>query len=285
MDNNSTYQKESCKLAVFGDSYADSNIHHATAKGWAHYLCEINGWDMNTETLQTGLSGAGNWWAYSQFRKALNAYNIEHAVFVFTEPNRLPIAKISDDITPSAAFMSSLYDKILDADLEPQFGPGASYNEFQVIEMWREVFTDESNEYDLLHWINLTCAKECIQLAMQHNIKFTVMVPFCASMVTGNYDNVVDPDAHLIITCVDDVSLAEMQLHDPAVDDIYWQGHLLGAPFDTRVNHLNNHNNKILASLVNQGLQGHKGYIDFSQRDDLDTSPEAIQQYGKILFK
>ena len=270
--------KQYQELAIFGDSYADSNIHSDFALGWAHYLCDINGWNIETDAVQTGLSGAGNWWAYSQFCKALDNYHIKNAVFVFTDTGRLPIATLTPDITPSVSFLSNIYDTIDQQDSTPMFGPGATFNEYQVIKMWREVFTDDQR-YDLLEWINRSCARDCIQLAIKNQINFTVVVPFQFSM--RNYNDILQPDQHQIITGVDTVSLAEMQLHNPDVAGVDWGENI----YDTRTNHLNNHNNKILASLIQQGLSGGKGVIDFSERDDLDTSPETLQQYGTILFK
>ena len=271
-------QKETMQLAVFGDSYADSNNHIEFGQGWLHYLCELNDWDVSVDTLQTGLSGAGNWWSYTQFRNALDCYMIKNAVFVITDTGRLPIAKLRGGITPSASYLANMYDIIKDSGMEPLFGPEAAFNEYQVIEMWRDVFTD-GGPYELLEWINVSCMKECLLLAEEHNINYTVVVPFDNSI--ESYSAILQPEHQQIITCVDNVSLDEMQLNDATVQGIDW----IGSCYDTRTNHLNNHNNKILAAEINQGLMGRNGIFDFSERDDLDTSAETISLYGNILFK
>ena len=99
-----------------------------------------------------------------------------------------------------------------------------------------------------------------------------------------------DPDIinnFMIITGIDKVSNMETKTYSDdmagtefvkAMKEIKWKN----SEFDTRCHHLCKTNNKVLADLIWQGLNGQKGIYDLSEQPGLNFN--EIHNYADIVY-
>lgn len=275
------------ELGVFGDSYADHKSPMPQKDGWMHHLSNYLNLDVQLDTVFTGESGAGNWWAYTQFKKALQSFTIKRAVFSFPSRGRLPISQNKDGyVVPNMAYMYHMFRSFNNRSIinnnnmmtyydDKEEFPAGSNSQYEVMKMWWEVFEDE---HDLVGFINDHAALSCIKLAQENNIKFTVIVPFKTEW--ENEYTIFDPTQYTVITGLDEISRKEMQLDNENIDYIEWHG----GGGDARTNHLNSHNNTLLAGAILDGFD-RTGLVDYTLMRNLDTTVTTIKNYGKVVYK
>jgi hypothetical protein len=279
--------KKTLKLAAFGDSYADFK-GPIENEGWHYELCQLRNWDMHTETLNTGESGAGNWWGYLQFIHTLESHHIENVVFSFTDIYRLPIAN------PNGTNFSFEYlgychwqehgNKMQqqafkeEIDKRKPLGTNEQYQPSAVVELWQDLFDTQDHPHLLTNFIARYVYHDVVRLCKEHNINLVALIPFDA--VDYGIKSTSDVTVQTI-TAIDKVSHLEQQSHNPDILGLQW----ITQPFnDERTNHLNNNNNKILAEYINKGLLGEAQLVDFSLVPGLDTSIESMAPYCTFTF-
>lgn len=283
-------KKPILELAVFGDSYAD-NKGPRPHEGWHQALCKINGWDMHTQTVNTGESGAGNWWGYINLLHYVKTHKIRNVVFSLTDIKRLPIA------SPNGANFAYEYggyihqkqngnpgdDKRFVSYLNSKkhIGPDEQYPPGNIMEMWYDLFSEPHQPHLLAEFINTQVRAAVEKVCLDNNINCVFFVPFVHDVESYGIYNKDHINYHTIIG-LDTVSAKEQHRDDPNVDRIVWHTQ---ADNDERTNHFMQHHNVLLAHEINRGLSGTKELVKFDENPGLDYSIEKMQEYGTFVYK
>ena len=244
------------KLAVFGDSYADSGppdskfYHESYYHRLSEMLAERSPNDErhhpDDETLyyeNLGMSGSGPYWSYFNFKKYaidLN-YVIENAVMTFTDTSRLPITNPyyagtawknlfrldkfplpmereinNEGISPSKEHWETVVNEM---GLHPQPKLGG-YDEADVFSMWNLVFEDNYYGSDLARLISLSSFTKSIEVAKTRNVNLVLIVPFENSLIEylGEDPNPEITENFMIITGLDKVSHMETKTQSTCAD-------------------------------------------------------------------
>lgn len=274
------------KLAVFGDSYADNKGPHPN-EGWHQSLCRLNNWNIN-ETLNTGQSGAGNWWAYANLIKMLQKHTAENIVVSFTSLGRFPMIK-----NPNMSFwFEKIYPNYNSSDLFYNILKNSTEsNTIEILNFFKTsasiFYIEEENQEDypnIVEYLNLNVWRSINELFERIKINAVFLIPF---MDTYKKYTQFYQSKYKIITNIDGTSIAEMQRNKPGWDYIKWNDPTGNGHFsnDTRTNHLTNHNNNILAKEIKKGLEEDTGTHNFLKNKELDLSDGCLKKYGKIIWK
>lgn len=268
------------KLGVFGDSYADCKGPLQDTEGWQLNLCQRRGWNMHTDTTNSGESGAGNWWGMHNLLNEIDLNQYENIVFSVTTGWRLPLASFpgcnyaytylgysSQNTQQEKEWFAK------DQDAGGPIGHTESTTPSELYRVWNELF-DPHDDNMLNNFISQAVVDKLFQLAENHNI--VVLMPFG----TSEYD--ISRNNLTIIKNLDQASFKEMQYGDPNVDWIEWKEQPHN---DQRTNHLNDNNNKILAKIIDEALRDNKPQvIDFQAVPGLDFHRDTLSKYGKIHY-
>lgn len=240
------------KLAVFGDSYADSgppdskffyqSYFSRLSKMLENPPSDYPKHHPDDETLyyeNLGMSGASSYWAYFNFKKYaidLN-YFIENAVMTFTDIQRLPITcnrmvagcswknlfrheKIHSDISTETNIegespSKNHWESVLKAlgnDPLPKIG---GFDEADIFSMWNLIFEDNYNG-DLAKLISTHSFTLSMKIAKERNVNLVLILPF-NNMLVEYLGEDPDPeitDNFMIITGLDKVSHMETRTFD-----------------------------------------------------------------------
>ena len=271
------------KLGVFGDSYADSKGPLQDTEGWQLNLCEQRNWNIHTDTTNSGESGAGNWWGMWNLLNSINSVQYENIVFSVTNHWRLPLASI-----PGCNFAHTYmlgyasqtteqkkqwYADSQDHNVPNGIGKTLSTMPSELYRVWSELF-DTNDDNMLAKFISQAVVDKLFLLAENHNV--VLLMPFGIK----HYD--ISKHNLTIIHSLAQVSKEEMRAGNSNVDWIEWNNN---PDNDHRTNHLNNNNNKILASVIDEALSNNKPQlIDFRLQAGLDFSIDTLSKYGKIHY-
>lgn len=240
------------KLAVYGDSYADSGPPESEFFYQSYYnrlsqmlsdnptaLGEHHGVDEKLYYENYGSSGASPYWAYINFKNCLVDLNyvVENAVMVFSDTQRLPIAtkehcgmswknlfrvdKIPMHIdverniegkSPSKSFWEHTLKTL---SMHPPATLGG-YDEADVFSLWNLFFEDNYYHNELTKLISLASFTKSIELAKERNVNLVVIIPFDSSMseYLGEDPDPKITDNLMIITGLDKVSHMETRTFD-----------------------------------------------------------------------
>lgn len=309
------------KLAVFGDSYADSGPPESKFYPEAYYnrlakrFRELHPNDQTSFYDNTGYSGASAYWSYYNFRKFvvdLN-YNVEHAVMTFTDTQRLPITNKSfvgvswknlfrmdkhplpieaeqnltdTDTSPSKNYWESILNQMILDGLGPCPTVG-TYSEPDIFSMWNLIFEDNYYSNELTRLISVSCFTESLKIAKSRNVNLVIIIPFNSCMVEylGEDPDPMITDNFMIITGLDKVS--HMETKTWSIDEEYHTNLVKeirwkNCHVDVRCNHLCATNNKILADLIWEGFKGKTGIYDLSEQPGLNF--DEIHNYADIIY-
>lgn len=315
------------KLAVFGDSYADAgppdskfyreSYYHRLSEMLAEQSPSGEKHHPDDERLyyeNLGMSGAGAYWSYINFKKYaidLN-YVIENAVMTFTDTHRLPISNRyyagsawknlfrvdkfplpierelnNEGVSPSKEHWETVLSEM---GMHPQPKLGG-YDEADVFSMWNLVFEDNYYGGDLAKLISLSSFTNSIEIAKARNVNLVIIVPFVNSLIEylGEDPDPEITDNLMIITGLDKVSHMETKTQSTCADlshifktdlvkEVRWKGHHV----DVRCNHLCNTNNQVLTDLIWKGFEGLTGIHDLSEQPGLNF--DEIHDYADLIY-
>jgi len=268
------------KLAVFGDSYADCKGPRQDTEGWQLNLCQRRGWNMHSDTINSGESGAGNWWGMWNLLRDLDLNHYENIVFSVTNGWRLPITS-----NPGCHFSYTYlgyacqrtaqekewYGK--DQDQHGEIGKNNGTWPSELYRVWQELF-DPENDNMLNNFISQAVVNKLFEIGKKHNV--VILMPF------GSREYDLSQNTCTIIEHLDKASMKEMHAGDTNIDWIEWKTH---AHNDERTNHLNDNNNKILAKIIDESLLNNEPQvINFSTVAGLDFHKDTLGKYGKIHY-
>lgn len=311
------------KLAVFGDSYADSGPPDSKFF-YQSYFSRLSKMLENPPSdypknhpdnqrlyyENLGMSGASSYWAYFNFKKYavdLN-YVIENAVMTFTDTQRLPIThrmvagcswknlfrqdKIHSDIdtetniegeSPSKNHWESVLKALGNAP-PPKIG---GFDEADIFSMWNLLFEDNYNPNgDLARLISTYSFTKSMEIAKERNVNLVVILPF-DNMLVEYLGEEPDPEITnnlMIITGLDKVSHMETKTYNNGYNnDIVREVRWKDHHVDVRCNHLCDTNNQVLTNLIWQGFCGKKGIYDLSEQPGLNF--DEIHNYADLIYK
>lgn len=279
-------------LASFGDSYVDRK--GPKMDSWHDQLVHLRGLDIN-QCHNIAQHGASTWWGVYNFKRLLEqGYTIENAVFSFTSSCRMPIAYHEPDLSDTDA-VSSSYEYNMYCSMTPEEQQYFSnqrndnyggYSNEQVFGVWDTVMENNpglGGTRHLVHYVNKWMICEVYDLCKQHNVNATFIIPFNdhVERYLTNRDYITRD--YLVVSNLDAVSHREKRHnpYDPESDCMHplrfvkWYGD----PLEGRCNHLSGANNKILADLINQGLSGRTGLVDF---ETLDLDYDDVLNYAEF---
>lgn len=278
-------------LASFGDSYVDRK--GPKMDSWHDQLVHLRGLDIS-QCHNVAQHGASTWWGVYNFKRLLEqGFTVKNAVFSFTTSCRMPIAyhepRMADTAAVSSSYEYNMYCAMTHEEqkyfTQQRDGDYGGYSMSQVFGVWDTVMENNpgpENTRHLVKYVNKWMICEVHEMCKQHDINATFIIPFqeCTKEYLVNRDYILKD--HMVITNLDAVSHREKR-HNPYNPDdsthpirfVKWYED----PWEGRCNHLSGNNNKILADLINQGLSGRKGLVDF---ETLDLDYDDIFNYAEF---
>ena len=282
------------QLASFGDSYADRK--GPKTDGWHDQLAELRGLDINL-CHNVAQHGASSWWGVYNFKRLLEqGCTIQNAVFSFTSSCRMPLTYSEQGNNFGLVCASYEYNAYTNMTPQEQavfvreqavHGRYGRYSYGDVFGVWDTIIENSPGQGKTRHftqYANKWMICEVHEMCKQYNINATFIIPFGTDVEAYlNNRNYILRD-NLVITHLDEASRKELRIgtwHNDESDPTYplqfvrwyedeWEG---------RCNHLTGANNKILADLINQGLCGRRGVVDFST---LDLDYDDIFNYAEF---
>lgn len=274
---------KSLDLLVLGDSFAQPFIDRTQRhyENWYLYLISkltntpvknLNNTRIincdNFVSENAALNGTSLWYSYRRLCEYVSKYEIKNVIFFYTSLSRAPI-KDGEYATKSFQKPTGLLKN----------------KEEKFIDYWYKIVSISPNFHDeFLPFMAYSIFNSVEMICKSKNINLVHVLTFYGKSQSANNINV--SSEFPILTGIQDVSSMESGNIDDWSDIIQRGSFISGTDdisYDSRRNHLNDHNNKLLADTLFDLLEQPKPTrIDFSTLD-IDISKESWMRYHTNL--
>lgn len=265
------------KLIVYGDSFADSNIHiklFPQVKHWFHHLVEHytgQPYDQplmmqdqdNYDYLNRGANGTSSFFSLWRFLEDLDIFSPEKIVFLFSAPRRTPLAK-----GPLVNKVSSYRDGSF-KDIKKMKGDRQEINlQTKQIQHWYRYFVNEEPliqfiQQSIFDRVQLECKKRNIDLVFIECLS-AIYEPIRIDFKYLEYPLIRNLETVTRLECY------------PGTFEHLSVG-------DCRAGHMNQHNNKLCADEIIKCFEDKTPrLVNFDEVLGLDYSKDSFNFFFKI---